>query len=170
MANKKICVFGTFHYYQLDVYRPQFINELSCLAEIHTVDVILEEAVAELITIPRVWAKKKASLPWVPVDLNRDERKGIPDKNPCGIGTLVDLDFQNARERAWVERTAKAVKVSGLFICGGVHTLSVAQKFIAGGFDVEVHTFIDRSDDLRIKEANFDSPEWLKWPLSSNEL
>lgn len=164
--SKEVCIFGTFHYYQLDVYRPQFINELSCLAEIHLVDVVAEEAVPDLMTIPRAWATKKLHLPWVPVDLTHDERKLLADKNPRGLGTLVDLDFQNARERAWVERTANAMKASALLICGCVHTLSVAQKFISAGFDVEVHMFIDRSDDNRIKEATCALPDWLASPQS----
>lgn len=167
--SKKVCVFGTLHEYQCDVYRPQFINELSCLAKIYSVDTILEEANVELWTIPRVWAKKKAQLPWVAVDLNREEREVLLDENPTGDGSLIDFSFNNARERAWVERTASAIKVSGLFLCGCVHTLSVAQKFISAGLEVRVHAFIDRSDQRLIREATFDSPEWLSWPLSSNE-
>jgi hypothetical protein len=82
-------------------------------------------------------------------NLTSAERKGIPDANPFGIGTLVDLDFQNTREWTWVVRTSKVMKRSALLICGLVHTLSVAEKFRFVGCTVEPNVYLDKQDEPR---------------------
>jgi hypothetical protein len=84
---------------------------------------------------------------WSNVDLTSEERKVLPDINPLGIGTLVDFDFNMARERAWVERTARAVKNSALLVCGYCHVFSVAEKFRATGFEVELNVYFDKEDE-----------------------
>lgn len=156
---RKICIFETLHDYQIDVPRPQYLNNLNCLVSIHCVDLIAEEAVEALNTYARKLvneeykAKGRSNISWKPVDLDRGDRAKVSDINRFGIGTIVDLDFQTIREWVWLVRTAKAMKDSALLICGCAHTFSVAEKFRWTGYDVEVHVFFDNTDMNRIRNA-----------------
>ena len=136
--------------------RPQYLHNVSELITIHKVDLVAEEALDKHNTYARQFVeglktKLKRDIEWKGVDLSPDERKLVPDENPLGIGTLCDLDFQLAREWAWVVRTSKAMKQSALFICGWSHALSLSEKFRWAGFAVETHVFFDKQDADRIR-------------------
>lgn len=155
---RKVCILGTLHDYQLYVGRPQFLRTVDDLMTIHNVDLVAEEALGTMNTYARRWVDKcrdelNRDIEWKGVDLTADERKGVPDANPLGIGTLQDLDFQIPREWAWVVRTSKAMKQSALFICGWAHVFSVAEKFRWTGFAIEVHVFFDKQDADHIKNT-----------------
>jgi len=89
----------------------------------------------------------EAKVLWKNVDLTPEERKHVPDLNPCGIGTQIDFDLHSLREWVWVIRTAKTMKRSAFLICGVTHTTGVAYKFQSAGFDVETHVYFDRTDN-----------------------
>jgi len=156
--NRKVCILATFHDYQHRLLRKSYISSVVSLIQIHSVDFIAEEAAGvsetyfskNLAEIKRTLGR---DLHWGNVDLNGDERKGIPDVNPDGLGTLVDLDLQVIREWVWVTRTANRMKDSALLICGCVHSLSVAEKFRLVGFEVEVNVHIDAADVKRVRAS-----------------
>jgi hypothetical protein len=149
----KICILGTHHAYQYKVLRPAYLQNLRDLIEMHGVDLVAEETTG----MPRasyaedlVNAGFRPRTTWKNVDLTKDERKLVPDINPCAFGTLLDFDLHNLREWVWIIRTTKAMKHSALLICGLAHTFSVANKFVSLGFDVEVHVYFDRNDEDRV--------------------
>jgi hypothetical protein len=149
--SRKVCILGTHHDYQIFVVRSRYLQTVDELVTIHQVDLVAEEASESLDTYARQWVEerrteRKLDIKWDGVDLNSEERKGVPDANPDGIGTLQDLDFQNTREWTWVVRTSKAMKRSALLICGWAHALSVAEKFRWAGFDIEIHVYFDKKD------------------------
>jgi hypothetical protein len=152
---RKVCILGTFHDYQYRLLRKSYLSTVISLIEIHSVDFIAEEAAGVSETY---FSKNLAELKltfgrevrWSNVDLDGKEREGIPDVNPQGTGTLVDLDLQVTREWVWVTRTAHRMKDSALLICGCVHSFSVAEKFRWAGFEVEVHVHLDAEDVKRV--------------------
>lgn len=149
---RKICILATHHAYQIDVSRPGYFQNVKALIELHSVDLIAEEATGA----PSTYAHEVAAeckILWKNVDLTKEERMKVPDVNPYGIGTLIDFDLQIIREWVWVVRTSKAMKHSALLICGCAHTLSVAEKFHWVGFDVETNVYFDRADENRIKNG-----------------
>ena len=151
MSDRRVCILGTHHDYQIYVERPKYLQIVDELVTIHQVDLVAEEAPQSLETYARQWVEKyisefKVDIKWKGVDLTSEERKGVPDLNPDGIGTLQDLDFQNTREWAWVVRTSKAMRDSALLICGWAHAFSVAEKFRWVGFDIEIHVYFDKKD------------------------
>jgi hypothetical protein len=148
-SRRKICILGVLHEYQFKVVRKNYLRTVGDLVAIHDVDLVAEEGLPT--TYAKQWVearreKGKLDVEWKNVDLDDDERKGIPDNNPKGIGTLQDLDFQIARESMWVVRTSQATKRSALLICGWAHTFSAAEKFRGAGFTVEVNVFLDEQD------------------------
>jgi hypothetical protein len=156
--SRKICILGTLHDYQYKVVRDTYLQTVNDLITIHEVDLVAEEASGVPNTYAKQWVetcrnKLNRDIQWKNVDLTREERKELPDVNPYGIGTLVDLDFQITRERAWIARTSQEMKESALLICGWVHTLSVAEKFRSSGFVVEVNVYFDKKDQDRIANA-----------------
>jgi hypothetical protein len=147
-VNRKVCIFGVHHAYQYQVVRRAYFYEVRSLIEIHNVDLVAEEASGINKTfVQELLENLLPEVAWANVDLTSEERKGLPDVNPLCIGTLVDLDFNMTRERAWVERTSKAMKTSALLICGYCHVFSVAEKFRAAGFEVETNVFFDKDDE-----------------------
>jgi hypothetical protein len=147
-VNRKVCILGVHHAYQYQVVRRAYFQEVKSLIEIHNVDLVAEEASGISKTfVQELLEKLFPAVVWSNVDLTSEERKGLPDANPLGVGTLVDFDFNMARERAWVERTSKVVKNSALLICGYCHVFSVAEKFRAAGFEVEINVFFDKDDE-----------------------
>jgi len=151
MSKRKACIFGTFHGYQYKVPRPKYLNELRALIEIHSVDFVAEEATGipgeSYIQSELSKDEFKARVSWKNVDITREERAKMPDKNSIGLGTLFDFDFYMARERIWVARTVEAMKNSALLICGIAHTFSVAEKFQCAGFEVETNVYFDKLDE-----------------------
>lgn len=151
MSKRKVCVFGTFHGYQFKVPRQKYLTELQSLIEVHSVDLVAEEATGipgeSYIQSELSKDEFKGRVLWKNVDMTPEERVKMPDINPMGLGTLVDLDLQVAREQVWVARTAEAMKNSALLICGLAHTFSVAEKFRSAGFDVETNLYLDPLDD-----------------------
>jgi hypothetical protein len=155
---RKICILGTYHDYQYKVVRKAYPRTVEDLITIHDVDLIAEEASGVASTYAQRWveackSKLERQIEWKNVDLTHEERKGVPDVNPYGIGTLVDLDFQITRERQWVVRTSQAMRKSALLICGWVHALSVAEKFRLSGFVVETNVYFDKQDADRIENT-----------------
>jgi hypothetical protein len=156
---RKVCIFGTLHDYQTSVVRPQFFQNIKDLMDIHSVDLVAEEASG----CPGTYAnalvelckkmKPNITLDWKQVDLTGPERVGIPDKNPSGNGTFHDLDFQIVREWTWVARTLMAMETSALLICGVAHTFSVGEKFRFAGLEVETHVYFDRRDMDAIRKT-----------------
>lgn len=146
--NRKVCILGVHHAYQYQVGRLQYLQELKNLVEIHAVDLVAEEAsgIDGETFAQELLQRFFPGVAWANVDLTSEERKGLPDSNPLGIGTVVDYEFNMTREHAWVERTEKAVKNSALLICGYCHVFSIAQKFLAAGFQVEVNVYFDKED------------------------
>jgi hypothetical protein len=144
-TSPKVCIFGTHHAYQYKTPRRGYLQNVKSLIQIHSVDLVAEEATGA----PSTYAEAIATLSkvaWKNVDLTSDERKHVPDLNPLGIGTQIDADLHWFREWVWVIRTAKAMKHSALLICGWAHTTGVADKFLSLGFDVEAHVYIDGTD------------------------
>lgn len=138
-----ICILGVHHSYQLDVLHKEYLQTIGDLTQMHKVDLIAEEASSQD-TFAKRWVQVsneqlKTDFNWRGVDLNGEDRKGIPDNNPLGCGTLQDLEFQNIREFCWIARTLSTMKKSALVICGWAHTLSLADKFNQLGFSVEVN-------------------------------
>ena len=158
----KICILGTHHAYQMEAPRKKYLSTLTELISLHTVDLVAEEASGVSSTyalrlVDKFKGKIVPDISWANVDLTGEERTGVPDSNPYGLGTLVDFDFQAVREWTWVIRTLKRMKNSALLICGFAHMLSVAEKFRWVGCDVETHAYFDKQDDERIKNALEDS-------------
>ena len=156
--NRKVCILGTFHDYQYKLLRKSYLRTVIDLIQIHSVDFIAEEAagLSETYFSKYVAEMKLAfgrDVHWNNVDLDGKEREGIPDVNPHGIGTLVDLELQVIREWVWVTRTANRMKDSALLICGCVHSFSVAEKFRLSGFEVEVNVHLDAEDVKRVRES-----------------
>lgn len=125
MSKRKVCVFGTFHGYQYKVHRPKYLNELRALIEIHSVDLVAEEATGiegqSYIERELLKPEFESRVSWKNVDMTREERALVPDRNQMGLGTFVDFDFYMAREGVWVTKTAEAMKGSALLICGLTH-------------------------------------------------
>jgi hypothetical protein len=153
---RKICILGTHHAYQYQAPRFRYLQNVKDLVEIHSVDLVAEEATGMPDTsyahrlITSVFASR---ITWKNVDLTVEERKIVPDINPMGLGTLQDFDLHTLREWVWVIRTSKAMKDSALLICGLAHTLSVADKFQMAGFAVETHVYFDKLDEDNLKNA-----------------
>ena len=152
---RRVCVLGTNHLYQHEVYRKGYFLEVRDAISTHKVDFVGEEYPKE--NGPGSFAKRIVDteypgVRWKNVDLTKSEREGIPDKNPWGIGPLQDLDFQIARESAWVERTSAETKESALVICGFAHTFSISERLRLAGFEVEVRVFVDGKDDQLIRD------------------
>jgi hypothetical protein len=153
---RKICILGTHHAYQYQAPRLAYLQNVRNLISIHSVDLVAEEATG----IPdATYAQRLIKIEfdshtsWKNVDLTVEERKKVPDINPMGLGTLQDFDLHTLREWVWVIRTSKAMKGSALLICGLAHTLSVADKFQAAGFEAEINTYFDKLDENNIKNA-----------------
>jgi hypothetical protein len=150
--NRKVCLFGVHHAYQYCAIRPAYLQNVRALIEIHSVDLVAEEASGLSSTyVQQDLLKTNSKVSWKNVDLTREERTKVPDINQMGIGTLVDLDLHMLREWVWVVRTSQAMKDSALLICGMVHTFSVAAKFRSVGFEVEINVYFDRVDEERLK-------------------
>jgi hypothetical protein len=141
----KICIFGTHHAYQLNTKRQGYLQNIKSLIQIHSVDLVAEEASGVTTTRAKEIADE-AKVAWLNVDLTGEERKHVPDFNPAGIGTQIDFDFYWFREWVWVIRTTKAMKKSALLICGLAHVMGVADKFSSLGFNVETHVYFDGRD------------------------
>jgi hypothetical protein len=142
----KICIVGTPHAHQLKIKRRGYLQNVESLIQIHSVDLVAEEASGVTSTYAKEIADG-ANVAWMNVDLTSEERKHVPDLNPDGIGTQIDFDLHWLREWVWVIRTAKAMKKSALLICGYAHTTGTAEKFWSLGFDVETHVYFDRRDE-----------------------
>jgi hypothetical protein len=143
--NPNICIFGTHHAYQYKTKRRGYFQNVKSLIQIHSVDVVAEEATG-VATYAEAIADE-AKVLWKNVDLTSEERKHVPDLNPCSIGTQIDFDLHSLREWVRVIRTAKTMKHSALLICGFTHTTGVANKFLSVGFDVETHVYLDGTDN-----------------------
>jgi hypothetical protein len=160
--HRNVCILGTFHDYQYRLLRKSYLRTVIDLIKIHSVDFIAEEAAGLSETcLSKNVAEMKLTfgrdVHWSNVDLDGKERAGIPDVNPHGIGTLVDLELQVIREWVWVTRTANRMKDSALLICGCVHSFSVAEKFRLVGFEVEVNIHLDEND-VKIVRASVEPP------------
>jgi hypothetical protein len=151
---RRVCILGVHHLYQFYAPRKAYLNEVRALIEIHSVDLVAEEATGLATTYVQEELLKPeftSKVSWKNVDLSREERQKIPDINEMGIGTLVDFEHHELREWIWVVRTAAAMKNSALLICGMVHTFSVAAKFRSVGFEVETNVYFDKADDDMMK-------------------
>jgi hypothetical protein len=151
----KVCVLGTNHLYQDFAVRKGYLLEVRDILSTHRVDFVGEEyskPTDSLSFAKRVIDVEYPGVTWKNVDLTKSERQGLPDKNPMGIGPLQDLDFQIARETAWVQKVSAEAKGSALMICGLAHTFSVSERFRSAGFEVEVRVFVDGKDHEVIKE------------------
>ena len=144
--NPRVCIFGTHHAYQYKIMRWKYPQNVECLIQIHSVDLVAEEASGVATTYAKTIANN-AKVLWKNVDLTREERKLVPDLNAMGIGTQIDFDLHSLREWVWVIRTAKSMKQSALLICGLAHTMGVAAKFQSIGFEIETHVYLDGADD-----------------------
>jgi hypothetical protein len=155
-TNKRwVCVLGTNHLYQDEAYRKGYFLEVRDVLSTYKVDFVGEEyskATASQSYAQRLVEKEYPTTSWKNVDLTRSERQKIPDKNPTGLGPVQDLDFQIAREKAWVDRVSAGTKQSALLICGLAHTFSVSQRFRDARFEVEVRVFLDGKDHQAIRE------------------
>lgn len=152
--NRKVCIFGVHHLYQYYSPRKKYLIEIGNLIQIHSVDLVAEEATGLQTTYVQEELLKPefaSKVSWKNIDLSREERKKIPDINEPGWGTLVDFEHHELREWIWVVRTSAAMKDSVLLICGMVHVFSVAPKFRSVGFDVETHVYFDRADEDSMK-------------------
>jgi hypothetical protein len=156
MGKRKICILGTHHDYQYRAPRLTYLQNVKALIIDHAVDLVAEEATG----IPDntyaqclIQSVFKSQISWANVDLTAEERKVVPDLNPMGIGTLVDLDLHTLREWVWVVRTSKAMKDSALLICGFAHTFSLAEKFQCSGFEVQVNVYFDKADQDRMRNT-----------------
>lgn len=153
MPKRKVCIFGTFHGYQYKIHRPKYLQELRALIEIHSVDLVAEEASSiedmSYIRLELQKAEFNSRVTWKNVDITQDERALMPDINPIGLGTLYDFNFYMAREKVWVRRTVEAMKDSALLICGIAHTFSIAEKFRCADFEVETNVYFDKLDEPR---------------------
>src|SRR6202035_441140 len=99
----KICILGTHHAYQYQAPRFRYLENIKNLIEIHSVDLVAEEATgisgasyAQVLT-KKIFASR---ISWKNVDLTEDERTKVPDINQLGLGTQVDFDLHMLRE--WV--------------------------------------------------------------------
>ena len=144
--NPRICIFGTHHAYQYMTTRRKYSQNVECLIQIHSVDLVAEEASGLATTYAKLIANK-ANVLWKDVDLTPEERMLVPDLNAMSIGTQIGFDLHSLREWVWVIRTAKSMKHSALLICGLAHTMGVAAKFQSVGFNIETHVYLDRADD-----------------------
>jgi hypothetical protein len=145
---RKVCILGVHHFYQYKVVRPRYLQEIKNFIEMHGVDLVAEEASGLPTTYAQVLVEKQfPGVAWANVDLTTEEREGLPDINHEGIGTLIDFDFNMVRERAWVDRTSRAIKNSALLVCGYCHVFSVAEKFRAAGFEVEINALFIKEDE-----------------------
>jgi hypothetical protein len=152
---RKVCVLGTNHLYQDDAVRRDYFLEIRDILSRHRVDFVGEEYSKpsdSLSFAKRIIDAEYPGVTWKNVDLTKSERQGIPDKNPTGIGPLQDLDFQIAREAAWVQKVSVETKESALMICGFAHLFSVSERFRSAGFAVEVRVFLDGKDHQLIKQ------------------
>lgn len=146
--SRKVCILGTHHDYQDGVRLPKFLQNVECLIQIHGVDLVAEEATGIGDTgYVRVLVEAMPGVTWKNVDMDRKERKLVPDLNPHSYGTQVDYDLYYLREWIWVVRTSKLMKDSALLICGMCHLFSIAEKFRACGFEIETHLFYDKADN-----------------------
>lgn len=140
---RKVCLFATHHEFQFDVpMDSNFHTHLKELITDHKVDFILEEATG---LPPKACVELLADelgIPWVNMDLSREERKAIPDSAINGrYDTLQDITLHSRRESAWVAKISEKVVNSGLAIVGICHVVSVGEKLSASGFQVEAHVY-----------------------------
>jgi hypothetical protein len=158
MNTKRVCVLGTHHAYQYKTVRTKYFENVSALIEIHSVDLVAEEATG----IERdTYAKKIADIrkvSWKNVDLTSEERKLVPDINALSLGTQIDFDLHTLREWVWVIRTAKNMKQSAMLICGFAHLMGVASKFYSLGFAIATEAFFDNKDEKLIAERTEPMP------------
>jgi hypothetical protein len=74
---RKVCILGVHHAYQFQVVRPTYIQTVTELVQIHSVDLIAEESADHITTYVQaaVAAGRIPGVKWTNVDLSRDERK-----------------------------------------------------------------------------------------------
>lgn len=139
----KICIFGAHHEFQ--EHSPTdygFYKRLRELIRDHAADAVFEEATG---LPPKSCVESVADelgLPWLNVDLTKEERIQLPDSALVGQqDTLQDLKMHTQRENAWVRRIGESGSLSGLLVCGLCHVISVGEKLSAQGFKVETHIY-----------------------------
>jgi hypothetical protein len=119
-----------------------FDAHLRELIQDHKVDCILEEATG---LPPKSGVELLADefgIHWDNMDLTKDERKETPDSAINGrYETLQDLTLHSTRENAWVKKISATVAKSGLVIVGLCHVVSLGEKLITLGFEVESHVY-----------------------------
>jgi hypothetical protein len=143
MTIRKICLFATHHQFQVDSPMDSaFDGRLRELIQDHNVDCILEEGTG---LQPKSCVELLADefgIHWDNIDLSVDERKETPDSALNGkYDTLQDLTLHSTRELSWVKKISATVVQSGLVIIGLCHVVSLGEKLMQQGFEVEAHVY-----------------------------
>jgi hypothetical protein len=76
-----ICIVGTHHAYQYQTRRQSYFQNIRTLIEIHSADLVAEEATGVSKTYARTIADEKG-IAWKNVDLTTEERQHVTDLNP----------------------------------------------------------------------------------------
>jgi hypothetical protein len=151
-TDRKVNVLGTHHAYQFIASRRSYLERLSRLIQLHSVDLILEEAApgphsgkSEVDFFARKLAGER-NIEWRNIDLATDERGQLPCESEFGDHWY--------REGIWVDRAQKLItdgnRQSTLVICGWGHLISLTHKFHDKGYRVECYTYIDPADEHQI--------------------
>jgi len=150
---KKLIIFGTYHQVQgvlgvedfKNINDPDYRTLLEELMELHKVDFIFEEASGYG---PSSASEMISGGSYVDIDSETTPRFSEPPETMFRPKTKVQetafklgLEAQNWRESRWVERIKTQQFESGLLICGRTHSLSVAFRLQAEGFQVHVYTY-----------------------------
>jgi hypothetical protein len=155
-AKAKMFVFGTAHEVQGEKFQkavddPCYRANIKRVIAVRHVDSIFEEASGLLPSYAQVIANSHSpQLLYVDVDPPRDERAKYHLSADTGGSVPIDLSSQPPciyqfqfvaahaeREKLWVNRIREHKFLSGLFICGVSHALSVAFRLVDAGYEVE---------------------------------
>ena len=91
---RRICILGTHHAYQYQAPRPDYLRNIRDLIEMHSVDLVAEEATGippdDSYAHQLIVRVLKSQISWKNVDLTADERRKVPD---IGGGRSLILIF-----------------------------------------------------------------------------
>jgi hypothetical protein len=152
---KKLIIFGTYHEVQgvqgadfKSIDDPDYKALLEELIELHNVDFIFEELsgygpsiASEMTTVSHVDMDSETTDDALVKFSEPQKTMFRPKSKAQETAFKLGLEVQNWRESRWVLKIKDQQFETGLVICGLVHSLSVAFRLQAEGFEVHVYTY-----------------------------
>lgn len=155
---QKLIIFATYHdvmglrNFRKNVSDPDYKTILEALMQVHDVDFIFEEAsghgpsvASEMATGGYLDIDSETTEQTLSVFSEDSETHFLPEvlgkSRLQQTATKLGLTVQNWREGCWVTKMKAQQFKTGLVICGVAHSLSIAFRLQAEGFDVEAYRY-----------------------------